>query len=159
MCTCVYSLSINCRIGLLDQIIYILRVFDVHSYFFFWNTNSFAFPPVVFENGEFPGDLVVRHFTTLAQVQSLFGELRFCKLCGTVKKKVFPGVGMLNIFFFLHPLLYFVLLFLLCSSDWQKCYISCLYVFISKVEYLFICLLAICISFVNLCHFSIFLLK
>ena len=125
---------------------------------FFWNTNWFAFPPVVFENGEFPGGLVVRHFIALAWVQSLFRELRFCKPCGTANTKqnktVFPSVGMLNIFFFLHPLLYCVLLFLLCSSDWQKCYISCLYVFISKVEYLFICLLAIC-KFMSFFDFSI----
>ena len=30
---------------------------------------------------------MVRHSTTLARVQSLFGELRFCKPCGTAKKK------------------------------------------------------------------------
>ena len=101
---------------------------------------------------------MVRHFTALAQVQSLFGELRFCKWCGTAKKKkVFPSVGMLNIFFFLHPLLYCVLLLLLCSSDWQKCYISCLYVFISKVEYLFMFVdhLYFFCKFMSFFHFSI----
>ena len=30
---------------------------------------------------------MVRHSTTLARVQSLVGELKFCKPCGTAKKK------------------------------------------------------------------------
>ena len=97
---------------------------------------------------------MVRHFTTLAQVQSLFGELRFCKLCGTVKK-VFPSVGMLNIFFFLHPPFtlfcysYFALLI-----GKNVIYHVCMFLLVKLNIFSYVCW-----PFVNLCTFSIFLLR
>ena len=156
MCTCVYFLSINCRMGLLNQIIYILRAFDVHSYFF-WNTNYFAFPPVVFENGEFPGGLVVKHSTTLARVQSLFGELRFCKPCGTAKKKKK----------YFHVLECWIYSFFCTLSYTVFCYSYFAHLIGENVKY-HVCLFLlvklsifsyVCWPFVNLCPFSIFLLR